>query len=37
MREKHLTFAQVLHVYDFRIIVHDVPSRYLALGPLQQL
>ena len=32
MREKHLTFAQVLDVFAFRIIVKDVPSCYLALG-----
>src|SRR5688572_31233409 len=37
MREKHLTFAQVLDVYGFRIIVHDVPSSYLALGALHGL
>ena len=34
MREKHLTFAQVLDVYGFRIIVNDVPACYLALGAL---
>jgi guanosine-3',5'-bis(diphosphate) 3'-pyrophosphohydrolase len=37
MREKHLTFAQVLDVYGFRIVVHDVPSSYLALGALHGL
>src|SRR5918993_1872724 len=37
MREKHLTFAQVLDVYGFRIIVHDVPASYLALGALHGL
>ena len=37
MREKHLTFAQVLDVYGFRIIVKDVPSCYLALGALHSL
>ena len=37
MREKHLTFAQVLDVYGFRIIVNDVPSCYLALGALHSL
>src|SRR5688572_9869318 len=37
MREKHLTFAQVLDVYGFRIIVQDVPSSYLALGALHGL
>jgi GTP pyrophosphokinase len=37
MREKHLTFAQVLDVFAFRIIVKDVPSCYLALGTLHSL
>jgi GTP diphosphokinase / guanosine-3',5'-bis(diphosphate) 3'-diphosphatase len=37
MREKHLTFAQVLDVFAFRIIVKDVPSCYLALGSLHGL
>jgi len=37
MREKHLTFAQVLDVYGFRIIVNDVPACYLALGALHSL
>src|SRR4051794_4512191 len=37
MREKHLTFAQVLDVFAFRIIVHDAPSCYLALGALHAL
>ena len=37
MREKHLTFAQVLDVFAFRIIVKDVPSCYLALGSLHSL
>ena len=37
MREKHLTFAQVLDVYGFRIIVQDVPACYLALGALHGL
>ncbi len=37
MREKHLTFAQVLDVYGFRIIVNDVPACYLALGALHGL
>ena len=34
MREKHLTFSQVLDVYGFRVIVKDVPTCYLALGVL---
>ena len=37
MREKHLTFAQVLDVYGFRIVVNDVPACYLALGALHTL
>ena len=37
MREKHLTFAQVLDVFGFRIIVNDVPACYLALGALHAL
>src|SRR5688572_15184210 len=37
MREKHLSFAQVLDVFAFRIIVNDVPSCYLALGALHML
>ncbi|NBR27427.1 MAG: bifunctional (p)ppGpp synthetase/guanosine-3',5'-bis(diphosphate) 3'-pyrophosphohydrolase [Betaproteobacteria bacterium] len=37
MREKHLTFANVLDVFGFRIIVKDVPSCYLVLGALHGL
>ena len=37
MREKHLSFAQVLDVYGFRIIVKDVSSCYVALGLLHGL
>jgi len=37
MREKHLTFSQVLDIYGFRIIVKDVPTCYLALGVLHGL
>jgi guanosine-3',5'-bis(diphosphate) 3'-pyrophosphohydrolase len=37
MREKHLTFAQVLDVFGFRVIVKDVQSCYLALGALHSL
>jgi GTP pyrophosphokinase len=37
MREKHLSFAQVLDVFAFRIIVVDVPSCYVALGALHSL
>ncbi len=34
MREKHLSFSQVLDIYGFRIIVKDIPTCYLALGAL---
>jgi GTP pyrophosphokinase len=37
MREKHLSFAQVLDVFGFRIVVKDVPACYLALGALHGL
>jgi guanosine-3',5'-bis(diphosphate) 3'-pyrophosphohydrolase len=37
MREKHLTFSQVLDIYGFRIIVKDIPTCYLALGALHGL
>jgi GTP pyrophosphokinase len=37
MREKHLSFAQVLDVFGFRIIVPDVQSCYIALGALHGL
>jgi len=37
MREKHLSFAQVLDVFGFRIVVKDVPSCYVALGVLHGL
>ena len=37
MREKHLSFAQVLDVFAFRIVVKDVPSCYVALGALHGL
>jgi guanosine-3',5'-bis(diphosphate) 3'-pyrophosphohydrolase len=37
MRDKHLTFSQVLDIYGFRIIVKDVPTCYLALGALHGL
>jgi guanosine-3',5'-bis(diphosphate) 3'-pyrophosphohydrolase len=37
MREKHLSFSQVLDVFAFRIIVKDVQSCYLALGALHSL
>ncbi len=37
MREKHLTFAQVLDVYGFRIVVKDVRDCYVTLGILHGL
>ncbi len=37
MVEKHLSFSQVLDIYGFRIIVHDIPTCYLALGTLHSL
>ncbi|MDP2751156.1 MAG: RelA/SpoT family protein [Rhodocyclaceae bacterium] len=37
MREKRLTFSQVLDLYGFRVIVADVPTCYLALGALHGL
>jgi GTP diphosphokinase / guanosine-3',5'-bis(diphosphate) 3'-diphosphatase len=37
MRDKHLSFAQVLDVFAFRIVVKDVQSCYLALGALHGL
>ena len=37
MREKSLSFSQVLDIYGFRVVVKDVPSCYLALGALHGL
>jgi len=37
MVEKRLSFSQVLDIYGFRIIVHDVPTCYMALGALHSL
>jgi guanosine-3',5'-bis(diphosphate) 3'-pyrophosphohydrolase len=37
MREKHLSFSQVLDIYGFRIVVKDVPTCYLVLGALHGL
>ncbi|THF61100.1 bifunctional (p)ppGpp synthetase/guanosine-3',5'-bis(diphosphate) 3'-pyrophosphohydrolase [Pseudothauera nasutitermitis] len=37
MVEKHLSFSQVLDIYGFRVIVHDIPSCYLALGALHAM
>jgi RelA/SpoT family (p)ppGpp synthetase len=37
MRDKSLTFSQVLDIYGFRLIVEDVPACYLTLGALHGL
>jgi guanosine-3',5'-bis(diphosphate) 3'-pyrophosphohydrolase len=37
MREKKLSFSEVLDIYGFRIIVPDVPTCYLTLGALHGL
>ena len=37
MRDKSLSFSQVLDIYGFRIIVKDRPTCYLALGALHAL
>ncbi len=37
MREKHLSFSQVLDIYGFRVIVRDKPTCYLSLGVLHGL
>lgn len=37
MKEKHLSFSQVLDIYGFRIVVKDIPTCYLALGTLHGL
>ena len=37
MRNKHLSFSQVLDVYGFRIVVDSFGSCYLALGTLHAL
>jgi (p)ppGpp synthase/HD superfamily hydrolase len=37
MMEKHLSFAQVLDIYGFRILVEDVDACYRALGVLHRL
>jgi len=34
MREKRLSFSQVLDIYGFRVLVQTVPQCYLALGAL---
>ena len=37
MRDKHLSFSQVLDIFGFRVIVKDIPTCYLALGALHGL
>jgi guanosine-3',5'-bis(diphosphate) 3'-pyrophosphohydrolase len=37
MREKHLSFAQVLDVFGFRVIVKDPQACYIGLGALHGL
>ena len=37
MRDKRLSFSQVLDIYGFRIVVRDRPTCYLALGALHAL
>jgi len=37
MKDKHLSFSQVLDIYGFRVVVDSVPSCYLALGALHAL
>lgn len=37
MKDKHLSFSQVLDIYGFRVVVDDVPTCYLALGALHSL
>ena len=34
MRNKHLSFSQVLDVYGFRVVVNSLPNCYVALGTL---
>jgi guanosine-3',5'-bis(diphosphate) 3'-pyrophosphohydrolase len=37
MKDKHLSFSQVLDIYACRVVVKDVPTCYLALGALHGL
>ena len=37
MKEKHLTFSQVLDIFGVRLVVADPPSCYLSLGVLHAL
>ena len=37
MKEKSLSFSQVLDIYGFRVVVENIPACYLALGSLHSL
>ncbi len=37
MKEKQLSFSQVLDIYGFRVVVKNVPACYLAMGALHAL
>lgn len=37
MKDKQLSFSQVLDIYGFRVVVENVPACYLALGALHSL
>lgn len=37
MKEKQLSFSQVLDIYGFRVVVPNLPSCYVALGALHAL
>jgi GTP diphosphokinase / guanosine-3',5'-bis(diphosphate) 3'-diphosphatase len=37
MKDKQLSFSQVLDIYGFRVVVDNVPTCYLALGALHSL
>ncbi len=37
MKDKHLSFSQVLDIYGFRVVVDNVPACYLSLGALHAL
>ena len=37
MRNKHLSFSQVLDVYGFRVVVDNIPNCYVTLGSLHGL
>ena len=37
MKDKQLSFSQVLDIYGFRVVVDNVPACYLALGSLHSL